>query len=181
MDYSEILHALQTASLFDLYRLRIGIDTLLEQPERLLPIKRQLRPGMTISYFSARENKQFDAVVEEVHQINVTIRNLADGKRWNVPLYAINLGGVNTDIHPRQGQNRLDRNQLKVGDSVGFRDRGHQERYGKVLQLNQKTVSLLTSDGMRWRVAYSLLFRVMEGDGRQEPNPGLIAGEIVEG
>ncbi|MBF0631031.1 MAG: hypothetical protein HQL89_08585 [Magnetococcales bacterium] len=38
MNYSEILHALQGASLFDLYRLRVGIDGMLDQPERLLPV-----------------------------------------------------------------------------------------------------------------------------------------------
>lgn len=68
MDYSEILHALQSASPFDLYRLRMGIDGMLDQPERMLPIKRQLRPGMTISYFSGRKNRLVDAVVEEVQR-----------------------------------------------------------------------------------------------------------------
>ncbi|MBF0423400.1 MAG: hypothetical protein HQL73_10450 [Magnetococcales bacterium] len=180
MNYSEILHSLQSASLFDLYRLRVGIDGMLNQPERLLPIKRRLHPGMEICYFSNKENKQVDAVVEEVHRVSVHARDKADGKRWSIPLYAINLGGANTDIHPRQGQTRLDKNLLKVGESVGFHDRDHRERYGKILQLNPKTVSLLTNDRMRWRVAYSLLFQVMDGEGHQEPGIGLIEGEIVE-
>ncbi|MBF0148053.1 MAG: hypothetical protein HQL84_14680 [Magnetococcales bacterium] len=180
MNYSEILHALQGASLFDLYRLRVGIDGMLDQPERLLPVRRQLHPGMEISYFSGKDNKQVDAVVEGVHRVSVHVRDKADGKKWSVPLYAVNLSGANTDIHPRQGQTRLDKNLLKVGESVGFHDRHNRERYGKILQLNQKTASLLTNDGMRWRVAYGLLFKVMEAEGYQEPEIGLIEGEIIK-
>ena len=181
MDYSEILHALHTASLFDLYRLRMGIDGMLDQSERLLPIKRQMRPGMAISYFSGRENRLVDAVVEEVQRTCVYARDKADGKRWSIPFYAINLAGVDTDIHPHHGQKRLDNNQLKVGESVGFHDREHRERYGTILQLNQKTASILTTEGTRWRVAYSLLFKVMDTEGRREADVGLIEGEMVEG
>ena len=181
MDYSEILHALQDASPFDLYRLRMGIDGMLDQPERMLPIKRQMRPGMSISYFSGRENRQVDALVEEVQRTCVYARDKADGKRWSIPYYAINLAGVDTDIHPQQGQKRLDKNQLKVGESVGFHDREHRERYGSILQLNQKTASILTTEGTRWRVAYSLLFKVMDTEGRWEADIGLIEGEMLEG
>lgn len=78
MDYSEILRTLQKASLFDLYRLRVGLDGLMDQPERILPIKRRLRPGMEIAYFSPRENKQVDAVVEEVRRTCLYVC----GTRW---------------------------------------------------------------------------------------------------
>ncbi|MBF0402292.1 MAG: hypothetical protein HQL90_16200 [Magnetococcales bacterium] len=180
MDYSEILHALQSASPFDLYRLRMGIDGMLQQPERMLPIKRQLRPGMAISYFCGRKNRLVDAVVEDVQRTCVYLKDTADGQRWSMPFYVINLAGVNTDIHPQQGQKRLDKNQLKVGETVGFLDREHRERYGTILQLNQKTVSILTTEGVRWRVAYSLLFKVMDAEGRREADIGLIEGEILE-
>ncbi|MBF0463435.1 MAG: hypothetical protein HQL87_18900 [Magnetococcales bacterium] len=152
---------------------------MLDQPERMLPIKRQLRSGMAISYFSGRENRLVDAVVEAVQRTCVYARDKADGKRWSIPFYAINLAGVDTDIHPQQGQKRLDKNQLKVGDTVGFLDREHHERYGTIQQLNQKTVSILTTEGARWRVAYSLLFKVMDAEGRREADVGLIEGEIV--
>ncbi|MEO5369026.1 MAG: hypothetical protein H7833_03015 [Magnetococcus sp. DMHC-1] len=153
---------------------------MLDQPERLLLIKRQLRPGMEISYFSSKENKLVDAVVEDVRRTCLYVRNKADGKQWSVPLYSVNLGGVNTDIHLRQGQNGLDKNQLKVGDPVGFHDRENREQYGNVLHLNQKTASIMTRNGSRWRVAYSLLFKVMDGDGRQESEINLIEGTILE-
>lgn len=179
MNYSEILHALQNASLFDLYRLRVGIDGLLEQPERLRQIKCHLHPGLAIAYFSGRENKLVDAVVEEVQRTCIYVRNKEDNKRWSVPLYAVNLEGVNTDIHPASGQRGLDKNQLKVGESIGFHDRNHRELYGTIVQLNQKTASILTREGARWRVAYSLLFKVMDGHGTQEPDLGLIEATLL--
>lgn len=181
MDYSEILHALQNASLFDLYRLRTGIDGLLAQPERLLSIKRRLQPGMEISYFSPRDNALLEAVVEEVRRTCLYVRNKADGQQWSIGFCAVNLDGVSADIHPRQGQTSLSRNQLKVGESVGFHDRDSRERYGKILQLNPKTASILTTDGMRWRVAYSLLFKVMDGQGHPVSEPGLIDGDAIKG
>ncbi|MBF0177250.1 MAG: hypothetical protein HQL63_10460 [Magnetococcales bacterium] len=167
MDYSELLHALQNASLFDLYRLRVGIDGMLEKPERLSAVKQRLRPGMAISYFSGRENRLVDAVVEEIHRTCLYARDKADGRRWSVPLYAVNVDQVSTDIHPQQGQGRLEKNLLKVGERVGFQDRHRRELYGKIIQLNQKTASILTGDGLRWRVSYNLLFKVMEGEGQQ--------------
>ncbi|MBF0341693.1 MAG: hypothetical protein HQL95_12140 [Magnetococcales bacterium] len=180
MDYSSILHELQNASLFDLYRLKVGIDGMLDQPERLAQIKQHLQPGMMISYFNGRKNRLADAEIMEVQRTNALVLDKTDGQRWTIPLYSVNLASVDTDVHPHQGQNRLDKNQLKVGDSIGYRDRQNREVYGTILQLNQKTATVLTSTGERWRVSYSLLFKIMDGEGRQEADAGLIEGEILE-
>ncbi|MEO5352268.1 MAG: hypothetical protein H7835_03530 [Magnetococcus sp. XQGC-1] len=182
MDYSQLLHELQQATLFDLFRLNTGIGQMLDQPERIAAVKRQLRIGQEITYFDQGQNRLIPAVVEEIQRTRLLVRNKEDGKRWNIYFYMVNLAGVNTDIHPQRGQQRLDRNQLQVGEAIGFRDREHRERYGTILQLNQKTASILTTEGARWRVAYSLLYRVMDGDGQREADVGLIEGEIlVEG
>lgn len=179
MNYSEILQLLKNATLFDLYRLRVGIDGLLEQPERLTSIKRRLRPGMEIAYFSGRENKLMHAVIEQVHRTTVYARDKEDGKQWSIPICSINLENVDTDIHPTFGQKRLEKNQLQVGESIGFYDQKNQERYGTVVQLNQKTASILTKEGIRWRVGYGLLFKVMDGEGGKVADLGLIEGEWV--
>ncbi|NGZ05276.1 MAG: hypothetical protein G8237_02870 [Magnetococcales bacterium] len=181
MDYSAILQELQGATLFDLYRLKVGIEGMLDQPERLAQVKRHLHPGMVISYFNGRKNRQSVAEVIDVQRTNVLVLDKTDGQRWNVPLHAVNLAGVDTDIHPHQGQNRLDKNQLRIGDSIGFHDRQNREQYGIIRQLNQKTVSIVTREGMRWRVSYGLLFKVMDGEGHQEADGGWIEGEIQEG
>lgn len=104
-----------------------------------------------------------------------------DGKQWSIGFYAVNLEGVNSDLRSPQGQARLDRTLLQVGEQVGFHDREHRELYGKVHRLNPKTASILTTDGLQWRVAYSLLFRVVEVKGQCMPEPGLIEGEVLRG
>lgn len=62
MDYTQLLHELQQASLFDLFRLKVGINTMLDQPERITWIKQRLQPGMEITYFEERENRLIPAV-----------------------------------------------------------------------------------------------------------------------
>ena len=179
MDYSQLLHELQQATLFDLFRLQTGIGQMMDQPDRIAAVKRQLRIGQEITYFDQGQNRLIPAVVEEIQRTRLLVRNKEDGKRWNIYFYMVNLAGVNTDIHPHRGQKRLDKQQLQVGESIGYLDREHREQYGTILQLNQKTASILTTEGARWRVPYSLLYRVMDGDGQRVEDVGLLEGEIL--
>jgi hypothetical protein len=162
VDYTPILHALQSASLFDLYRLRVAIEKQLDSPERVEQVRAQLRLGMTIDYFDEAENRLIKAKVIELNRTRLVVENHADGNRWSIRFCSVNLDGVPVDIHPASAQQPLNRNLLKVGDQVGFRDRQNREKYGRVHDLNQKTVTILTSDGERWRVAYALLFKVLD-------------------
>ncbi len=179
MNYSEILYSLETASLFDVYRLKIAINFLLDQPERLFAIKRQLSIGMNISYFCDRENKLIDAVIEEIRRNSVCVRNKNDGKPWIIPFYFINLQNTNTDIHIRSAHKKLDRNQLQVGENISFTGRDDQEMYGTIVQLNQKTVSVLTQNGERWRVGYGLLSKILDADGYEAPERKMIDADIT--
>lgn len=178
MDYTQLLHELQQASLFDLYRLKSGINKMLDQPDRITAIKRQLRMGQEISYFEERENRLVPAIIEDIQRTRLSVRNKEDGKHWTIPFYMVNIDNVDTDIHSQHG--KVDRNQLKVGDTVGFYDRQQQELYGKIIRLNQKTVTIHTNTGAKWRVAYSFLFKVMDGEGGQVSEAGLIEGVVVE-
>ncbi|GAB0057048.1 hypothetical protein SIID45300_01369 [Candidatus Magnetaquicoccaceae bacterium FCR-1] len=180
MDYSSILQALQQASLFDLYRLRVGIDNMLDQPDRLQRVRQRMQPGMTITWFDGRQNRLTEAIVEEVQRTNVHVRDKEGGKKWRLPLYMVNLAGADTDIHAGSGAEKLDKNQLKVGDAVGYRDRQNREVYGTLVQLNPKTATVVTRTGERWRVSYGMLFKVMDGEGRHEPDAGWIEGEILQ-
>jgi hypothetical protein len=71
----------------------------------------------------------------------------------------------------------LDRNRVKVGEIVSFRDRQGQEHFGEVVKLNQKTASVMV-DRTRWRVAYGLLSPVIDGE-RAAETEDAIAGELV--
>jgi hypothetical protein len=51
MDYSRIIDELNSASLFDLFRLSVAIHQQLDEPQRIAEIRAQLRPGMEITLF----------------------------------------------------------------------------------------------------------------------------------
>ena len=85
---------------------------------------------------------------------------------------AINLEGVGVLI--RDNPNRgLGRHKVAIGDIVGFHDADQQPRSGKVIRLNDKTVTLVSRD-QKWRVAYTLLHRVMEA-----AQDNAISGQII--
>ncbi len=161
MDYSLILSELQEATLFDLYRLRTAIGTLLEDPERLRGIKRHLAPGKRLSYFDCNENRLVDACLIEVYKTRALVNEIATGENWTIPLFWINLQEVDTNIVPSRGN--IDRNSLKVGDTVGFQDREGRDVYGAVTKLNPKRAKIKTPDGI-WSVPYAMLFPVIEGE-----------------
>ena len=178
MDYTQLFYELQQASLFDLYRLKSGINKILDQPDRITAIKRQLRIGQEVTYFAEDENRLVAAIVEDIQRTRLSVRNKDDGKLWIIRFYMVNIDNVDTDIHSQHG--KLDRNQLKVGDTVGYYDRQQQERYGKVVRLNQKTATVNITTGETWRVAYSFLFNVMDGESGHVSDGGLLEGIVVE-
>lgn len=159
MDFQTFHQAFESASLFELYRLDVLLRKHLDDPERLQAIRDRLRPGQQVRYFDDQENREIMAEVLELRQTRVLIRRMDDHKTWVIPLYWLNLDGINTDL-PTQNTG-LKRSNLKVGDEVGFYDRQNREVYGIVQRLNTKTVTLLTKDGASWRVAYHLLFPVL--------------------
>ena len=166
MNYAQVLDALNNASLFDLYRLNVAIDQQLQDPRRLQAVKSQLRVGQTVDYFDARDNRNVRARVVKLQRTNVNVVDLHDGKPWRVPYYMINLQQVDTRLPEPADRPGLSRQALSVGDWVGFVDKHGVEHAGHVEKLNPKTASLRCPDG-RWRVAYSLLFRVLD-PGRAE-------------
>ncbi len=163
MNYTLITEELRAASLFDLFRLRAAITLQLEDPIRIDEVRARLRPGMSISYFDEIRNRLVAATVLELHRTRLLIENQQDKVRWSIPFAAVNVNGVETDIRSSPVESQvLDRTWLKVGDPVGFRDRQNRDRYGVVVTLNQKTATILTNDGQKWRVAYQFLFPVID-------------------
>lgn len=165
MNFSDILKALNEASAFELYRMRAAIDRVLEDPRWLAAVRGRLRVGQSTEYFEQRTNAMRPCQILDLRRKQALILDQIDGKRWLIPYPAINLDGVDAQIReqPRRG---LGRNEVAVGDTVGFVDRDGHQRAGRIVRLNDKTVTVLT-DHQRWRVAYALLHRVVEGDAGQ--------------
>ncbi len=176
MYFSKIIEELKKASLFDLYRLSVAINQLLEDPRRLSEIKRCLRPGQNISYFDDAENRLIGAKVIKIMRTRVLVENIDDQQRWEIPLYYVNLDEVNTDIIG-PSEMRLDKSQLKVGDIVGFQDKQNNDVHGKIIRLNQKTATIKTNTNAEWRVGYEWLYLVINVEQRV---PYLIESRIID-
>ena len=175
MDYSKIIEELEQASLFDLYRLSVAINQLLEDPRRLSEIKKCLRSGKNINYFDDTENRLIEAKVIKLMRTRLLVENIDDLQRWEIPLYYVNLDEVNTDII---GSSKigLDKNQLKVGDMVGFQDKQNNDVHGKIIRLNQKTATIKTNTNTEWRVGYEWLYVVINVE---QGIPHLIESRII--
>lgn len=176
MNYSQILDALNKASLFELYRLQQAIRRSLEDPTRIRQIENALRVGQDIEYFGAEENRLIEATIVELKRTKVLVKNRHDGALWNIPFYFINLDRADVAISNPTG--KLDRNSLKTGDKVAFKDRKGNEQFGEVIKLNQKTASVLVGT-TRWKVGYSLLSSIIEGEVCSEQNA--IEGHLIQG
>ena len=175
MNYSQILDQLNNASLFELYRLNQAIQHRLEDPVKIKNIKNSLKIGQDIEYFDAEENRLIEANIIELNRTRLLVKNWHDGKRWNVPYYHINLDHVNITIAGSSGN--LDRNSLKVGDQVAFKDKKGNELFGEVIKLNRKTAGVLVGT-VRWRVGYSLMSLVIDGEMGSKRN--LIEGQFLD-
>ncbi len=162
MNYSELIQLLDHASAFDLFRLRAALNNMIEDPRRLQQVKNSLRLGMSVKYYEPSENCIHEAIVEQIKQTRVIVRNIQDNRRWDISLSAINIHDADITIQ-QTNKKGLTKNEVKVGDIVGFIDRTGRERSGRVEKLNQKTVSLKTEHG-NWRVDFGLLHKVIDLD-----------------
>jgi hypothetical protein len=160
MNFSETIANLNRASAFELYRLRAAIDRILDQPDWMIAVRSRLRIGQVIQYFDPVANRAQQGQVLELRRKQAVVLDVATNKRWLISYAAINLDGADVEIREKPTQG-LGRNEVAAGDIVGFVDRDQQQRSGRILRLNDKTVTLLCGQ-QQWRVAYGLLHRVVD-------------------
>lgn len=170
MNFSDVLKTLNQASAFELYRMRAAIDRVLEQPHWLESIRGRLRVGQTIAYFDPQANASCPAEIIELRRKHALVLELATQKRWLIHYAAINIDGADVEIR-EQPLKGLGRNEVAIGEVVGFVGRDRQQRSGRIIRLNDKTVTLQVGR-QQWRVAYMLLHRVVDGQA--------IDGEVLE-
>ncbi len=160
MNFSAVLEALNSASAFELYRLRVAINRKLDDPKWIEAIRWRLRVGQEIEYFSGHDNAVRRARIVEFRRKQADVLDLGDGKRWLIDFCTINVDGM--DVHVReQVATGLGRNEVAVGQTLGFVDREGNERSGVVLRLNDKTVTMQVGR-QQWRVAYQFLHHVVD-------------------
>ncbi len=162
MDFTQIMGLLKNASLYDLYRLQVALKNQMEDPEKIHQARNSFAVGDMISYFNGPTNSLSQGVVLEKNLKKAVIKDLSDNGLWNLPYCMINLSGKDSDIKTH-GREKLSKNNLKVGDLVGFDYEG-KNYSGVVDKLNFKTVGLITRDHKNYRVPYGMLFKIMEGE-----------------
>jgi len=162
MNFDSILDTLKQASGFELYRLRAMLDRVLDDPKWIIAVQKQLRIGQQINYYEDSSNTELTGQVLEFRRKHVVVRDVATQKRWLIPYTSINLGGADVKIREADRAG-LSRHEVAVGETVGFIDSEHRQRHGKIIRLNDKTVTL-ECDGQKWRVSYSYLHWVLDSD-----------------
>lgn len=162
MNFDSILDTLKQASGFELYRLRAMLDRVLDDPKWIIAVQKQLLIGQQINYYEDSSNTELTGQVLEFRRKHVVVRDPATNKRWLIAYTSINLGGADVKIREADRAG-LSRHEVAVGDVVGFIDGEHRQRHGKIIRLNDKTVTL-ECDGQKWRVSYSYLHWVLDSD-----------------
>ncbi|HCZ17215.1 MAG TPA: hypothetical protein DHV85_22145 [Candidatus Accumulibacter sp.] len=170
MNFSDVLKALNQASAFELFRMRAAINRVLDQPQWVDAVRGRLRVGQVVEYFDSQANAACQARIIELRRKQALVLDIATQTRWLISYASINLDGADVQIR-EQVRRGLGRNEVAVGEVLGFLDREQRERSGKVVRLNDKTVTLLCG-GLRWRVPYALLHRVVDARA--------IEGEVLE-
>ena len=181
MDYAQLLEALNNASTFDLFRLNTIIDRELDSPERIRRIRNALTVGQKISYLDTRSNSLHECEIVELKQKRVLVEDFSDRKRWIVPYYMLNVEGADVRVH-HQVSKGLSRHAVAVGDLLGFRDKHGKEHTGRVVRLNPKSVTLdVQEEGreLKWRVSYTLLYRILDGQASRPTEDLLIDAVYV--
>ena len=162
MDIKKITEELDKASLFELYRIGAAIDDQLDDPIRILEVKRRLSSGQEIEYFDQNENRLFKAKVIKIKRTRIVVKNDDDNRLWTIPFCAVNIDDIDIDIGTNDNKLGISKTQLKLGDKVGFRDNNNKEHYGEVVKLNPKKAVIKEGDNIIWRVPYIMLVTVIE-------------------
>lgn len=154
--YAEIQESINHLSTFDLFRLAAIIDRKLEDADRILDVKRQLKVGRLVQYFIPEANRLAVGKLLKLQRRTALIEDQESGRQWEViypaldlsPAALMSLGdGVRLESSDRFFQ---------TGDDVVFLDRYSKEQTGKIIALNQKTATVVHR-GTQWRISYGNL------------------------
>lgn len=163
MNIQPVFQELQTASDFELFRLKAAIEKLLEDPERINALRKKMTVGMQLDYFNEEENRSIPCELLEIKRTRATVREIETGKRWTLPFYYLNFDHVETKLvaNNKRGMSKA---ELHIGCTVGFvNNQNNQDYIGQVVKLNPKRAVLLVGNE-KWQVPYQLLFSVIHSE-----------------
>lgn len=95
-----VLDALQRASSLELFQLRSAIDRMLDDPMRILAIRKALHVGQTVRFSDGRDGRMRAGKVAKMTETRVTVVADAPRELWTVPYAAIEPPQVATPDAP---------------------------------------------------------------------------------
>ena len=150
---------LRDASSLDLYQLSLALDRMLDDPARILEVRRHLHLGAHVMFFDHQCRQLAPGRIVQLQAKHVLVQDARSALQWKLPYAAIVPGRSQQEAAPPP--RRVDPAEFRVGDTVAFTDKHLNERIGIVTRLNAKTCSLLC-DGVQWRVSPGLLRKVID-------------------
>lgn len=171
-DLSSVLREISHWPSYELFRLMSAIGHKLEDPERILAIKRHLRIGQKINYYLPEQDKEIKATLLKFMRQCAVVEDVETKQQWEVPYHAIHVEfNARTSAAQSKPQTSAKvpvshsakpiaaKPKLTVGDDVTFLDRHQQAAQGKVVSLHDRTVTV-SCKGTYRRVAYEYLSKL---------------------
>ncbi|WP_454743929.1 hypothetical protein [Cupriavidus necator] len=164
----DIPDALRLAPSADLYRLYLTIGRMINDPKRILEVRRHLHIGMTVGYVAddiaqpVRRGR-----ILELRQTQAVVQDTTSGRHWILPYAAVLAEPTSAAQQPPHASPppppRAQRADFRVGDTVSFTDQHLRERIGTIVRINQKTASIECDPNEgHWRVSFALLRKVVD-------------------
>jgi hypothetical protein len=159
---SRLLDALRNAPSLELYELSLAIGRMLDDPRRILEVRRHLHLGAPVMYFDHRRGTLAPGRIVQLQPTAATVQD--DLTRAHLKLHYAAIAvdpAQHAEPAPQVRPQRVDVTEFKLGDTVSFTDKYLRERIGTITRLNAKTCSLIC-DGEQWRVSPGLLRKVID-------------------
>jgi uncharacterized protein YkvS len=164
VSFENLTTFLNGASLHEIYRVSVALFNELEKPKRIAAVKNSIKVGAVVDFFDGQTNLTHRGEVISKSTKYASVMKVGTRGVWKIPYHMLVIDSREFDFSSK-GKG-LNKNQIKVGDIVGFNKDGEQIT-GQVERLNQKTVSLITNTNHKWRVAYGLLYSIIDGEHRE--------------
>lgn len=156
VDWQKVIDALPRASDHELVRLRVAIDEILLDPQRIAEIRARLRVGQIVHYLSERQNRTGSGRIVELMADRVLIQTAEHKLRW--------LHYASIQLDPpvaRHAPLRPAGANFTVGERVSYEGRDLVHRFATVKRVNRITATVVGEDG-EVRIPYAQLRRVVD-------------------
>ena len=161
---ARLLDALNRASSLELFQLSTVIERLLADPRRILAIRKDLHLGQTVRFLDWRDGQMRSGKVAALKDTPLVIHEDGSRREWKLPYAAIEPPPATPKPQEPSAppQHMPTRNDFRCGEKVAFEDRYLQTQVGTIVRINERTATINTGDGTKWRVGFALLRHVLD-------------------